>query len=543
MTECPDSGGNGRAENIFVAVVWVALASVLVFAAAASTNWRLQHDAPIMFYQAFLMDQLGLVPYRDFFDMNMPGTYLAYLGIGKAFGYSDFPLRIADLLLLAAISFATWSFVRRVSTRAAYAAPVLFALWYLRLGPDVALQRECLVVLAVALSVLAASCSLTLSWRSTLSGFAIGLASTVKPQSAIALLPLVVWFVADVRASGEPRRPLAIGMICGLMGFGTPIGIALAWMLCVGVLDHFIHSVGYLEYYGALSGQHLAIEGWSRFVYTAKELFKLGGYRWWLVFGAAGLYAGLRHGTLDAGQRRKVGLQLGMLAVFALYPAISGQFWPYHWLPFVYWLCVISSLMLATLRAGTPALVRCGSRLALLLLALHVTDVVGGFDAHRRHGKVPPKEGRPDQIAAFLREHLREGDTVQPLDWAAIGVVHGMLIAKAPPATSFLYSFHFYHHVSTPYIRDLRVRFIEQFDEANAAFVIEGRPTLAAEGQRGRTLPWVGGKDTTRRFPGLETRLLERYIPVLRSHKFTIWERRDRVESSGALRKPSVQSR
>jgi hypothetical protein len=536
MTERPGGGDSGRADNVFFVVVLVALASVLISAAVASTAWRLQHDSPIMFYQAFLMDHLGLVPYRDFFDMNMPGTYLAYLGIGKVFGYSDFPLRIADLLLLAAIMFAIWSFVRRVSTRAAYAAPVLFALWYLRLGPDVALQREFLVVLAVGLSVLAASCSLSLPWRSTLAGFAIGLASTVKPQSAVALLPLVVWFVADVRASGGHRRSLAVGMACGLMGFVAPIGIALVWLLSVDVLDDFIHSVGYLEYYGALSGQHLAIEGWSRFVYTAKELFNLGGYRWWLVVAAAGLYAGLRHGTLDPGQRRQVGLYLGMLATFALYPAISGQFWPYHWLPLIFWLCVVSSLTLATLRAGTSHWVRWGSRIVLLLLALHVTDVAGGFDKHRRHGTNPPKEGRPDQIAAFLQQHLREGDTVQPLDWAAIGVVHGMLIAEAPPATSFLYSFHFYHHVSTPYIQDLRNRFIEQFDEADAAFVIEGRPTLAPEGQRGRTLSWVGGKDTTRRFPALESRLLERYVPVLRSHKFTIWGRRNRVESRGTVR-------
>jgi hypothetical protein len=205
-------------------------------------------------------------------------------------------------------------------------------------------------------------------------------------------------------------------------------------------------------------------------------------------------------------------------------------------------LCVISSLTLATLRAGTPHRVRWGSRFVLLLLAFHVTDALGGFAAHLGRGTDPPKEGRPDQIAAFLREHMREGDTVQPLDWAAIGVVHGMLIAQAPPATSFLYSFHFYHHISTPYIRDLRSRFIEQFDEADPAFVIEGRPTLAAEGQRGRTLPWVGGKDTTRHFPALETRLLERYLPVLRSHKFTIWERRDRVESSGTTRQPSAHS-
>ena len=321
-----------------------------------------------------------------------------------------------------------------------------------------------------------------------------------------------------------------MGAACGSLGFVAPLGIAFAWMLYVDVLDDFIHSLGYLEYYGALTGQHLAVEGWSRFVYTVTELFKLGGYRWWVIVAALGFYTSLRHGTLDAAARRQVGLHLGMIVSFALYPAVSGQFWPYHWLPLGYWLCVASSLTLATLRVGTPQLVRWSSRLALLLLAFHVTDAAKGFDAHRRHGQQPPKDGRPDQIAAFLMEHAREGDTVQPLDWAAVGVVHGMLIAKASPATSFLYSFHFYHHVSTPYIRELRTRFIDQFDRADARFVIEGHPTLATEEGRGRVLPWVGGKDTTRRFPALEARLVDRYVPVLHSRMFTIWERRDPIQ-------------
>jgi hypothetical protein len=176
------------------------------------------------------------------------------------------------------------------------------------------------------------------------------------------------------------------------------------------------------------------------------------------------------------------------------------------------------------------------------LLAIHVTDAARGFDAHRRHGTNPPKEGRPDQIAAFLQEHARAGDTVQPLDWAKVGVVHGMLLAEASPATSFLYSFHFYHHVSTPYIQDLRARFIDQFDDADAAFVIEGHPTLATGTRRDQTLPWVGGEDTTRRFLALEVRLLDRYIPVLHSNMFTIWEHRDHLEKSGMLREPSAQS-
>jgi hypothetical protein len=170
----------------------------------------------------------------------------------------------------------------------------------------------------------------------------------------------------------------------------------------------------------------------------------------------------------------------------------------------------------------------------MLVLSLHVTDAARGFEAHLRHGAHPPKEARADRIAAFLTEHVREGDTVQPLDWAAVGVVHGMLLAEASPATSFLYSFHFYHHVSTTYIQDLRARFIQEFDEADPAFVVEGR--------RGPGLPWVWGEDTTMHFPALEQRLRDRYVRVRQSPMFTIWENQNHVGRSGVRDPRSDQS-
>ena len=93
---------------------------------------------------------------------------------------------------------------------------------------------------------------------------------------------------------------------------------------------------------------------------------------------------------------------------------------------------------------------------------------------------------------------------------------------------------HFYHHVSTPYIQDLRARFIEEFDDADSAFVIEGR--------RGPRLPWVWGEDTTRHFPALEKRLRDRYVRVRQYPKFTIWENRNHIESSGVRDRLTDQS-
>ena len=54
------------------------------------------HDAPIMHYVAWLVAQ-GAVPYRDVFDMNVPGVYLLHLGVIRMLGEGDRDWRFFDL--------------------------------------------------------------------------------------------------------------------------------------------------------------------------------------------------------------------------------------------------------------------------------------------------------------------------------------------------------------------------------------------------------------------------------------------------------------
>jgi hypothetical protein len=113
-----------------------------------------------------------------------------------------------------------------------------------------------------------------------------------------------------------------------------------------------------------------------------------------------------------------------------------------------------------------------------------------------------PKWGRVDEIAAFLQAHMKPGDTVQPLDWTG-GVLHGMLIAKALPATPYVYDYMFYHHLSRPYIQNLRKKFIASLEKAKPRFII----------QVDDDKPWVSGADTSREFKELQ-QILERYYTV-----------------------------
>ena len=64
-----------------------------------SLGWPLIHDAPIMHYVAWLITQ-GAVPYRDAFDMNMPGAYLIHWAVLSVAGPGDLAWRLFDLAWL-----------------------------------------------------------------------------------------------------------------------------------------------------------------------------------------------------------------------------------------------------------------------------------------------------------------------------------------------------------------------------------------------------------------------------------------------------------
>ncbi|MEM6930735.1 MAG: hypothetical protein AAF602_27625, partial [Myxococcota bacterium] len=472
------------------------VACFLLAVVVGSMDWRVELDAPIMLYQAFLMDRYGFVPYRDFFDMNMPGSYLAYFMIGKVFGYGDLGVRLADLLPLLTMSGATTAMWWRVGRAPAVLAGSLVALRYLGFGQLMTLQREFLLLVAVSLGTAVAVSAWPLGRRALLAGLAFGLAITVKPHAGIGLLPIVVYLAAEAQQEPAPRRALLSGLGLGILGTALPLVVALAWMVVNGVLDNFVHALGYLPYYGALDRTHTALSAESRPTYLLRSLLRLGSFQglWLLAIGA--LAWGVLAADLDRARRRILGLFGGMLLVYTVYPAASGQFWNYHWLPMNFWIAASIPALFLVQPSGAPWPLRVAPRFAGLVVVAFLLKLHHGSANPFFHMARVPTGGRPDAIARFLRDHLEPGDTVQSIAWAGDGITHGMLLAEAELATPYVYAFHFYHHVSTPYIRGLKRHFIHHFDRAEPDYVVRAKPTR----------PWVRGRDTSRRFPRLERR-------------------------------------
>jgi hypothetical protein len=213
-----------------------------------------------------------------------------------------------------------------------------------------------------------------------------------------------------------------------------------------------------------------------------------------------------------------------MMLAFTIYPALSGQFWFYHWLPFTYAAMIAAGACLVPLEGtrGKPARIK-ARIIAVGLLAVFAARFVAreipmagaDYQAWREQAPLVVWNGVPDRIAEYLRANLRPGDAVQPLDWNG-GAVHGMLLAQADLATRFMYDFHFYHHLDSPYIVKLRREFIEELKSSPPRFMVD----IIRDKSR------VHGPNTTREFPALTGFIRERYRIAMRDPSFIIYERR-----------------
>ena len=92
------------------------------------------------------MQSEGRIPYRDIFDFQMPGSYIAYYLLGILSGFDAFRIRILDLLILAALILITFQAMRCFGKTSALARGILFGLKYLQGGPSLSLQREYLLL-------------------------------------------------------------------------------------------------------------------------------------------------------------------------------------------------------------------------------------------------------------------------------------------------------------------------------------------------------------------------------------------------------------
>jgi hypothetical protein len=218
-------------------------------------------------------------------------------------------------------------------------------------------------------------------------------------------------------------------------------------------------------------------------------------------------------------QNKKTYLLASLALCYAIYPAFSGQFFSYHYIPFVYFIVLLASLSIPTFEPQPSTFMQSVQVLSFVLILVLLRPSTT-FIRQLEGKPIVTSTDRAEEISRFLKKNLdaSRGDTVQPLDWTG-GTLLAMLEAHARIATPYVFDFYFYHHVSHPYIQGLRVDFMNDLQKARPRFIIE---VTAID------KPWITGPDTTREFPELRAFLGANYSVTIHKDDYVIYKLHDR---------------
>ncbi len=442
----PAAGGPGaRTLRIGAAsaVSLVALAALQVL--WASRGWRLVHDAPIMHYVAWQILE-GATPYRDLFDMNFPGVYVAHLLVLATLGSGDLAFRLFDVALLGVTGAGLWAALRSSGPSGGPAAAALFGLYHVAGGPWLAGQRELLLCALLAWSAAGAIAWTGASSRARprlLGGTAVALGAAVwvKPHAALLVPPLAWWVWSRCQGPMRIRALVTVGA-----GLALPGVAFLAWLGWAGGLAAFMDiTLGYLiPLYSRLGRSELVRELAER----DYGLLVLLGLAVWAGLGATVLTLTRRRGALAV---LATGLGYG-----AAHFWLQGRGWEYHFYPLALFAVAVGGAGL-----GASVASRRGWLTATLVIALAVTAAALWTKGQRNLAPawIEAKTTRVGRVSAALEPLVATGGTVQVLD-TTDGGIHALLRVKSRQPSRFLYDFHFHHDVGHPYVRRLRAELI-----------------------------------------------------------------------------------
>ncbi|KOR33200.1 hypothetical protein TI05_02445 [Achromatium sp. WMS3] len=512
--------------NTVERIKYLILASLtIIFIAifSVSLSWRVRGDAVFLHYLAYLINEHDFVPYRDFFELNMPGTYLFHIMIGKLFGYSLYTLRTIHIAWFTATLVITWFIMRPFGNKTAIAGCLLFGIIYLGYGTEMSLQRDFIIILPIAIAIL-----ITIRHRPNytnlihfLLGILFALVALVKPYHAIGLPVLIVYnCLQDGNKSISAIFKSCIGGgILALLSFLLILSMSFLWLWHIGALTAFGEIVtAYTPLYAQISGDLTIRKPLAHVIYT------LYRYVYFKDIGILMLAATLGTYIFVTKPQSTVTKNLSILLFFfcilhALSAGIGGKVWNYHLIPYMYFVSLSAAITLYS--PPLFANVYRSNIIPVLVFIMAITPIV--LKSTGKHVILRSKsayelsiEMRMDEISTYLQTHLAAGDKIQLLSWAG-GVMEPMLAAKAIIATRYITDFQFYHHVSNPYIKNLRQDVMTKLKQAMPKFIIDVY-----------ALRIIAGADTSYEFPELKAFIKQHYKKdYIGNNEFNIFRRND----------------
>ena len=430
-----------------------------------SLDWPLVGDATIFHFIAGQF-QMGAVPYRDIFDINMPLIYYIHAALVAIGGMSDVAWRAFDLTAALLMSGLILMLVWPAGRAAAFLAVLIVLITHFLLGPYSAGQRDFLMsipALAAALaSAKAAEDQRHARFYLVLIGAFAMAAASIKPSGMLLLLLPVF-----TKVERDWREPLWV--IIGAAGVGILVfGPLAAW----GALEPFITTMqGLMPRYASLGTR--TVPAISKNVVV------------WLAPTAGLALAAVLN--ISAPKPPRVRVMIGLTLFGLIHLLVQRRGWFYHVYPLGVGLACWGAWSLASLSPW---------RAVVCLLATAITPVWLAQEEAPIRTRMYRVLHSASAMQAALEDRLPRGARVQMLDSD-----HGAFLAMARAGM----------RQATPHIQWFSLIVAEDSVRREFLAALEDNPPAAVL-LTSSQWPQPDGFDAADRWPKFAALLASRYV-------------------------------
>lgn len=490
-----------------------------------SYDWRIIHDSAIFLFATQQMENFNTIPFLQFHEENTPLTYLMYHGIGKLFGHTTYGWRLFDYLFLSIMALTTYWVVRPLHRRAALLASLAATASYLYISPTQALQREYLILFPMLLAMRLMYADLRHFYLKLFAmGFLIGLMTGVKVEFSVygAVLFGLYFYINGM--SFKAVRCWMSGGIAAFLGFSLPCALSYYYLESNGATKAFLEIFsGYWPLYRDISLAELYFVHPMLYFFHYLRTFTMFGLEagYWplitqVIFFSAFYRIYLRKNDRQA---KIIDAIMVLMAATLIVPFIPFKFFLHHYFPFMLISSIFFSLMLfSEVPEPSKTIFKFISFFTIMGFGLRLFDI-GTSDYFYRQDRIKAT----DQIVDYLKNtaKVQKGELIQPVGWTDNGVVIPCFEVESKLPTSFIYGYQFYHHTNTPYIKNLRKKFVEELNLNPPRFLLEA-PYM--------TFQLVGTHRDQVNFPEYEQFRDQNYRFVMRAKNYwgglLLWEKR-----------------
>lgn len=340
----------------FIIIIWInILLIIMVFPRICQTP--IIHDVPNLHIIAQRV-LAGDIPYRDIFDMNLPGIYFIHAFVLLLPVEIDLAWFIFHYSMAILCAFMVFVIVRRESLLGGILAATTILLMYSTRKVYYFGQRDFLIMIPILISYWSflkySESNPTNQGYIFLSGFMIGLSITIKPYPILFFVFILIELIRHLR---KLKSPCFVPFVLFTLGLTIPYLLIFTWLAINHALMPFMDIIlRALPVYSA----------WNQLPFKLMFTYLIVESRFYLI-----LVALLSLSTALLPKFPKISSSLRFIAAGCIYGLVhyfvQAKGWEYHQFPFLIFTIMLCSIMLTRLFETKHTLYKSLAVIGLLL--------------------------------------------------------------------------------------------------------------------------------------------------------------------------------